>query len=93
MQYLYSIPSYQRTAQILRLRFDFDFDFGFDFDFEDDHPHTLRGIGDLARVTRERIRQLQKLGRAALRYTAATGQMEIGHELWSRTAIYDELHQ
>jgi RNA polymerase sigma factor (sigma-70 family) len=52
---LASLPA--REAMILRLR----------YGLETDHPHTLQEIGDLLGVSRERIRQLEKVALKKLR--------------------------
>jgi RNA polymerase primary sigma factor len=52
---LASLPT--REATILRLR----------YGLETDHPHSLQEIGDLLGVSRERIRQLEKLALEKLR--------------------------
>jgi RNA polymerase sigma factor (sigma-70 family) len=52
---LASLP--EREALILRLR----------YGLETDHQHTLREIGDLLGVSRERVRQLEKLALDKLR--------------------------
>jgi RNA polymerase sigma factor (sigma-70 family) len=52
---LASLP--EREATILRLR----------YGLETDHPHSLQEIGDLLGVSRERIRQLEKLALEKLR--------------------------
>jgi RNA polymerase primary sigma factor len=52
---LASLP--EREATILRLR----------FGMETDHPHSLQEIGDILGVSRERIRQLEKLALEKLR--------------------------
>ena len=52
---LASLPA--REATILRLR----------YGMETDHPHSLQEIGDLLGVSRERIRQLEKVALEKLR--------------------------
>ncbi|MGQ4806951.1 RNA polymerase sigma factor RpoD [Candidatus Entotheonellaceae bacterium PAL068K] len=52
----------EREAHILRLR----------FGMETDHPHSLREIGDLYGLSRERIRQLESLALKKLRCSAYT---------------------
>lgn len=51
----------EREAQLLRLR----------FGLETDHPHSLQEIGNLFGLSRERIRQLEKMALEKLRHSAS----------------------
>jgi RNA polymerase sigma factor (sigma-70 family) len=51
----------EREAQLLRLRFGLD----------TDHPHSLQEIGTLFGLSRERVRQLEKLALEKLRLSAS----------------------
>jgi RNA polymerase primary sigma factor len=51
----------EREAQLLRLRFGLD----------TDHPHSLQEIGTLFGLSRERVRQLEKMALEKLRHSAS----------------------
>jgi RNA polymerase primary sigma factor len=57
-----------REARILRLR----------YGLNDTPPHSLKEVGELLGLSRERIRQIEKQALATLRGRATTGSLQLG---------------